>query len=597
METWQQAYLDHIARISFLRKMPSGSSPAEMQTAVRNCQEEIRLLALENAALIREHLFPVLESIVRADDQTITELQAFAQRLTGSGRPDSNLALHIHESLLTAARRRHDRDLLIRELYECGLWSFYFLDNSLAGTAPPKYRKKIRLYFQEGASYLRVYDEIENTQTRGYIHRCMGNIALSYSQQEPLPKLEAINASLRILTDPSYHAKTPDLPWDRLVYSSHQERTTLLHYLRSVEATPEIASQVLESAQIVRNVQEERVRKQGIPLEPRWQYVYAGALFFSGITDIRTYLDTLIAISSSVPDNDYTGNGLFGSASIVAFFMDALNTYGSSVREEYSPQLTRLLRKAVRYMENAIRNPDCNDLYSQMEKLMQSFIEVSGGMCFRELFHALVPLGDRDLYIHSVISGKLCRWLAQLVRKEAPQLLAGLPEEESVLLELAEDAGLFHDVGLLLYPRNYITPIRLRLRPEEELRQLHTLYGWKLLQEHTSTRRCAWAALGHHQYSGYPEEYHREEDPTPVLTDLTVLADYLSRCSCAFLADLSPCPSVQERLQQMQADQTGQFRPELVRIVCKHGAQLPDVLQEIGREFYTVLWERFCRES
>lgn len=47
METWQQAYLDHIARISFLRKMPSGSSPAEMQTAVRNCQEEIRLLALE----------------------------------------------------------------------------------------------------------------------------------------------------------------------------------------------------------------------------------------------------------------------------------------------------------------------------------------------------------------------------------------------------------------------------------------------------------------------------------------------------------------------------------------------------------------------
>lgn len=84
----------------------------------------------------------MLESIVRADDQTITELQAFAQRLTGSGKPDSNLALHIHESLLTAARRRHDRDLLIRELYECGLWSFYFLDNSLAGTAPPKYRKK-----------------------------------------------------------------------------------------------------------------------------------------------------------------------------------------------------------------------------------------------------------------------------------------------------------------------------------------------------------------------------------------------------------------------------------------------------------------------
>lgn len=596
MDTWQQAYLANIARISALRKIPPGGTPAEMEASVRSCREEIRLLALENAGLIREHLFPVLGSITRADDETIAGLHSFARQLTVSGRPDSNLALHIHEALLAAARSRHDRDLLIRELYECGLWSFYFLDNALATIVPPKFRKKIRLYFREGASYLRIYDEIESTETRGYIHRCMANIALSYPQSEPGPKLEAINASLKILTDPVYHAKTPDLPWDKYVYASHQERTTLLHYLRSVEATPEIASQVMESAQIVRNVQEERARKQGIPLEPRWQYVYAGALFFSGITDIRTYLDTLIGIAEGASPEDFSGNGLFANASVAAFFMDALGTYGASLREEYGPQVTKLLHRAAAYLENALRDPDCIDLFSQMEKLIQSFLEVPGGMDFRELFHALVPLGDRGLYIRSVVSGKLNRWLASLTWEEAPELLDGLPREKTALMELAEDAGLFHDVGLLLYPRNYITPIRLRLQPEEELRQLHTVYGRDLLLRHDSTRRCAWAALGHHSADGYPGEYRREEDPTPVLTDMTALADFLSLCVCGFLPDLAPNPTVEQRLAQLREDPEGRFHPELARLVCAHGDCLPGLFREMNRELYADLWQRFCRE-
>ena len=231
-----------------------------------------------------------------------------------------------------------------------------------------------------------------------------------------------------------------------------------------------------------------------------------------------------------------------------------------------------------------------------MEKLIQSFIEVPGGMDFRELFHALVPLGDRGLYIRSVVCGKLNRWLASIVREEAPGLLEGLPQEGRALLELAEDTGLFRNVGLLLYPRNYITPIRLRLQSEEELRQLHPVYGRDLLQRHDSTRRCAWAALGHHSAEGCPGQYRREEDPTPVLTDMTALSDFLSLCACGFLPDLSPNPTVEQRLSQLRENPEGRFHPELVRLVCAHGDCLPDLFREIGRELYTGLWQRFSRE-
>lgn len=217
-------------------------------------------------------------------------------------------------------------------------------------------------------------------------------------------------------------------------------------------------------------------------------------------------------------------------------------------------------------------------------------------MLIRELFHALVPLGDRGLYIRSVVCGKLNRWLAGLLREEAPELLEGLPREDEALMKLAEDAGLFHDVGLLLYPRNYITPIRLYLQSEEELRQLHAVYGRDLLLRHDSARRCAWAALGHHSADGYPAEYRREEDPTPVLTDMTALADFLSLSACGFLPDLAPNPTVEERLSQLRENPEGRFHPALARLVCAHGKELPGLFREINRELYTALWQRFRRE-
>lgn len=591
MGSWQQEYLNHIAEIGSLRKVPEAADPQALEAAVRNRQDRIRALARENAELIRENLFPVLESVARADDETIADLLSFAGQLTGRGRPDSNLALHIHEALLAAARCRHDRDMLIRELYECGLWSYYFMDDGLAGDMSRKFRRKIGLYFREGASYLRIYDDISDTQTRGYIHRCMGNIAMSFSRDEPLQKLEAINASIRVLTDPVYRAKTPDLPWDKFVYASHQERTTLLYYLRNVEATPEVASQVMESAQIVRNAQEERVRKQGRPLEPRWQYVYAGALFFSGITDIHAYLDTMVGICDGASPEDYSPDGLYANASILAYMMSVLESYGTSVWEEYAPTVTRMLRRAVAYLGRAVRDPACGNVGGQAEKLLRGFLEFPGGMGFLELFHALAPLSDRDLYIHSAVCGKLCRWMAELALEEAPALLEGLPGGEDIP-QWAEEAGLLHDVGLLLYPTGYVTPIRLRLQPEEELHRQHTVCGWRLLTRYGSVGRCAWAALGHH-WPAYPEDYRREEDPTPILTDMTALSNYLSKCAGGYAPDLAPRASLEQLLARLEED-GDRFHPGLVSLVLAHRTELAEALEKILRQVYGDLWQTLC---
>ena len=55
MDTWQQAYLANIARISALRKIPSGASPAETEASVSRRREEIRLSAPVSYTHLRAH--------------------------------------------------------------------------------------------------------------------------------------------------------------------------------------------------------------------------------------------------------------------------------------------------------------------------------------------------------------------------------------------------------------------------------------------------------------------------------------------------------------------------------------------------------------
>ena len=215
-------------------------------------------------------------------------------------------------------------------------------------------------------------------------------------------------------------------------------------------------------------------------------------------------------------------------------------------------------------------------------------------MTLRDFFHSLVPLANRDLYIHSVVCEKLNRFLMDLCLREKPELLGSLSGEQEDLLDFAGDAGLLHDIGLLLYPQVYITPIRLRLQSEEEFRQRHTFHGSELLSKHPSSRRCAWVALGHHYPAGYPEEYRREEDPTPLLTDMTILSNFLSKSICGFNPDLSKQDTLERCLSQIQNNPEGRFHPFLARLVCAHGEELAQTIQTITRELYTSLWQSFC---
>ena len=238
MRPYQEEYL------ALLRSVTEGAGPQldEMEQedfvhAVREANRAADRAVARGTRLLREELFPVLDDILTASPEEVASLEEFAGKLT-SGREQKDIGLNyrIHLALVSYARHKNLRDMLIRELYLMGM-SLFNLENMLSPNTVRLYSTRMRMCFAESASYFETeYDQIEDPEIRGYIHRSMGNIALSYDGRDTASaeaKLAAIDRSLRILTDPDTRAKTPSLPWDLYTYKSHQERTTLLAYLRS----------------------------------------------------------------------------------------------------------------------------------------------------------------------------------------------------------------------------------------------------------------------------------------------------------------------------------------------------------------------------
>ncbi len=59
--------------------------------------------------------------------------------------------------------------------------TLFYMQDIIRRADRTDYNWKMSLMFGEAASYIKEYDRIEDMETRGYIHRAMGNLALAYS--------------------------------------------------------------------------------------------------------------------------------------------------------------------------------------------------------------------------------------------------------------------------------------------------------------------------------------------------------------------------------------------------------------------------------
>lgn len=544
MQPYQEEYIANIKEIIALTewKRPGGESFEEYAAGLRRSEELAREKAQRNMELLRENLIPALDRLFEAGQEELGELVDFASRLMGGKETqDDGVFRLIHQALLSLARQKGDRSGTIRELYWLGM-GHYWLYSQVMGLPMEwveKYSSQMRLYFTEAAAYLKYYDEIEESETKGYILRSRANISLGQFNS-PSTRIGIVRNTLRVMQDKTYQKKAPDLPWDRYIYMTHQQMVTSMSYSKTRVMTPEDMASIMESAYIVyqERLQETSEGKQ-VLMTARWTFPYYAIEYYCGLYDLDHLLAKTERLLDTVDTSDHSADAMYRIMSLPAFYCQYLiqNPERIPKRESY---IESLYRRALDYSDT-FSAADEERLGLYLRQLSTTYIETAGGLPYGVYLQKLMLRFTPELYLHSYMVGTAAKALCGIIMDEEPDFFDDIslirqiedPEEKrkQVLLD-AMQSGLLHDAGKFSFQPLCTRAIRQWFEDEYEAARLHTLSGELMLRERASTKRFAAAALGHHSwYDGteheYPSEYKRLECPERQMVDVISLVDWI----------------------------------------------------------------------
>lgn len=259
MQAYQEEYIANLKEIAGLALQ--GSQNARSFGAYLECQlqckEQEEKTAARNMKLLRDNLFPLLDCLFEADSRQLQNLEEFAGALfDGRNELDVGLFCQIRRALLSMARMQKDRNGIIRQLYWLGM-GYNCYCTKLIGLDLPvadSYTSQMRLCFMEAAAYLKYFDEIHDSETKGYILRSRANVSLGQFKS-PSEKIHLVKYSLQILQDKWYQEKAPELPWDRYIYMTHMQMAASLSRSKEKAMTPQDVADVMESVYVVHDRQ------------------------------------------------------------------------------------------------------------------------------------------------------------------------------------------------------------------------------------------------------------------------------------------------------------------------------------------------------
>lgn len=543
MRPYQEEYLENLRQFAVLsqRKHPGQLTREECTAQMAGGRAQTLRLGQRNMELLRSGLFPALDDLFGASEEELKELDDFSFELFNTRKElDVGLFCQIHQALLTLARQNQDRNAMIRELYWLGMGR-NALCSKMVGlplSDVAEYMTQMRLCFTEAAAYLKYFDEIEDTETKGYIIRSRANMSLGQFSS-PSEKIQLVRQTLEILQDKCYHEKAPDLPWDRFIYLTHQNMTASISHSKENTMTPQDIASIMESAYIVYQRRFKETETQGKQPPAKSAFAYHSIEYYCGLFGLDTLLRKLESLLDAVDPTDYSADGMYGMISLPAFYSQYLSQYPDRIppRTEYIQSLYRRMLDYVDAYPGALGN---GNLFLYLRQLSFTFIETDNGIPYGEFLTRLMLRFAPEIYRHSQIVGEGARALCAVIMDDDPSYFDDIdfiraitdPEKKrQEVLDYAMGCGEFHDVGKISVIELYTRTPRQWFAEEYEMAHLHTLAGHVLLAARPSTSRYAPAALGHHSWydgtRGYPSSYRRLDCPERQMVDIIGLVDWL----------------------------------------------------------------------
>lgn len=543
MQPYQEEYIANLRKIAALaaRKKTEGHSVESYQEALTGNRLQIAQKVARNMELLREGLFPLLDHLLEAGEEELQELQEFAGILFRVGEElDVGLFCQIHQALLNRARLKKDRNGMIRELYWLGIGRNNRCSKliGLEYAVIENYTFEMRLCFTEAGAYLKYFDEIEDSETRGYILRARANTALG-QYASASEKIQRVRQTLQILQDRYYQEKEPNLPWERYIFMTHRQMASSISYSRENVMTAQDVEAVMESVYIVyqTHMQEAVERGEHPPIHSAFNY-YAIS-YYCGLDTFDGLLNKTEHLMDSTELSDFSAENMYGIISLPAFYLQYLKQFPERISGR-TAYIENLYRRILDYVEVFPDAPENEMLFLYLRQLANNYIETADSIPYGAFLLKLLMRFAPDIYIQSYTVARAAAAFSSIILAEEPAFFDDIPQisviedsaaRQKAVSDYAWGCGLFHDAGKINFINLYAQTGRQWFEEEYEMAGLHTVQGSTCLAQCASTKAYAVAALGHHSWydgsGGYPETYRRLQCPERQMVDVIGLIDWL----------------------------------------------------------------------
>ena len=534
--TQAEAFEQYIRDLRVVRSISRPSFPeGKVPAAVL---KEIQTNALRCNALMRQNEALLAQFVYDRDPASLTEediqgLSAFAGRLFNyANSEDMGVAFKVHQLLLAAARSREDVPMIVRELYYTGI-TLHYMNVRDEGTGINLLGDAIQVYFTEAAEYMSRYEQLDRN-TRQYLIRCVGNTRLGMSRgthAESCRYLERFRRAMEVIQSAHYHALDPEFPWESYIYSMHMDRMTLLTHLRQ-EEDPEVARQVLESAEYIWG-HKKKYKGQDARLQ-NWRvpYFYAAARYHAGVGSLEDVVKILLESAGSVAQDDYSAEAINRKLVLAAYLSVYAERLDEAGAQRYRATVEQVRRSADQYLEQmpASQYPRVvNSAAWELSKINTSSDETAN----RRMLGSILA-GHKPTYVHSLMVAELTRALLQRQIETRPETLVGLLDEEFFCI------------------------------------QSHPRTGADILNRMGCGRTLALAALYHHCYyngkGGYPNDVPSCPPEIKGIVDALSVADSLDAATDNIGRCYNLAKPFRTLLEELRAQSGTRYAPNVVAL-------------------------------
>ena len=616
------AFVGNTEQIEKLSFFPSQSlSDAEYLDYLYATTKQIHKLCRENIQLLSDEILPALNEIEQQPAAKIPEMVSFAQSLLSYNQSlDRELNYRTHQALLRYARKLGDLNLLVQELYYCGVGCYYDQRDRKSSVIQGQFTiYSENAYFREGAEWFSKWREIERPETMDFIIRCYSNRAADFnvSQHTELAEKhsDTFTEIIHNLSNPELQQRFPDLPWQRYLLILHQNRTTGLGFIREGVENRRLIERVVESSEYVYHALE----KNG-PVSLRWVYTLYSSYYHRGDITIDELLNRFWALYNARSIHDYGQNGIWENLILPAIILEYYSLAAGHASPEDAqsllerkrraePELVEALLEYTREFSNVGYEP------ALIRSICDVLISLTNldNVTFKDLAIRLVMQRHGPTYIHSQMVAQIAAALAMSLADRHPERFSGLlgtedPAEirrrKPEIDRIVRNAGLFHDLGKLMCLETVTVYNRRLFDTEFDIIRNHPTGGYQMLLGDPSTEMYAQPALMHHRFydgsRGYPdlpEDFVR--DPRlDVLTDLITVADSMDAATDFVGRSYSAGISFEQLVKEYREGYNTRYAGYVVDLLADPELvlQLREILDHGRQDLYIECYRRFQQE-